>query len=151
MRKLLRILVEVAAPPLFGALLLGIPAVIIEARDPLQLLGLLVTAAYLLGTVPSIGYAVCMEVAFAGGLDPKNKKTVALSALLGFLAGLVMVPLASGGDFIKIKSGALACIPPTGLIVGLLVGALVRVIETKHAKAKPAAQKPAATAPSGRG
>src|SRR5438445_7965113 len=86
-------LVEVAAPPLFGALLLSIPAVCFDAKNALPMIGLFVMGAYAFAAIPSISYALCMEVAFAAGLDPKKKKAIALSALLGLLAGVAMLPL----------------------------------------------------------
>jgi len=132
MRRALRIAVELTAPPLFGAVLLSIPAVSFDARNALSMIGLLFMTAYKLAAIPSIGYTLCMEIAFAAGLDPKKKKAVALSALLGFLAGLAMLPWARGGDFIRIKTGALALLPPAGLIVGILVGTVVRVIDRRH-------------------
>lgn len=136
MRKALRIAIEVATPPLFGALLLGIPATCFDARNALSLIGTVTTVAYVLATIPSIAYALCMEVAFAAGLDPKRNKAIALSALLGFLAGLAMLPFVSGGDLIRIKGGARAAIPVVGLIVGILVAALVRMLEKKHDERK---------------
>src|SRR6266576_3673696 len=136
MRNVLRITIEVASPPLFGALVLGIAAACIEPRNALSLIGLMILGAYTLAAIPSVVYTLCMEIAFAAGLDPKAKTAVALSALLGLLAGLAMLPWAADSDFIRIKVGALACIPPAGSIVGALVGALVRVIEKKQSESE---------------
>jgi hypothetical protein len=56
----------------------------------------MLTFAYLLAGIPSIAFAVILEVAFMAGLDPRGDGFVRFASWLGLIAGLAMAAFARG-------------------------------------------------------
>lgn len=98
--------------------------------EMLMFLGYLVLTACLTVCVPSILYALAMEWRFARGLEPRSWRSVDLSVLLGFAAGVVMsLPffgMGSGIFFMSVYFGA------QGLAVGLIMGLLIRGLSPRQ-------------------
>jgi hypothetical protein len=134
-----RIALEVWGPPFLGAALMtfysvgeqvlrsgDLSFVFLQTRDYL----LIFVYAYVFGTLPSLAYMGLMEAAFSRGLEPTEWRTVALSSGLGLLAGTGIMLLVSSG---RASVGELSYFATFGLIVGLLLGVIIRFFTRKSA------------------
>lgn len=133
-----RRLLEVFAPPLLGSVLGILLGVIMHlARGGgldflwLQRRDYLVTFfwAYLLGGLPSLGYMFIMEWRYDSGLDPGSWRSVGLSALLGGVAGVVMIAPFSPRD-----PGAMLYLGGLGAAVGFILGWLIKRLSAVRAR-----------------
>lgn len=133
-----RIALELLGPPLLGAVLFcALPWAqrawisVRQGRPPgydphfFQNVGFVLLLAYVLAGIPSIVYTLVMEWRFARGLDPKNWWTVALSALLGTIAGGT---IGISWDAGRWNLGAWILLGVTGLGVGFLLGSLIKML-----------------------
>lgn len=146
MRRPLRILLELTGPALFTILLLygALFAVLAYESRASEIADLAhdflrsAPFAFRLSALPSVLYAFAMELAFAMGLAPRSKKTIALAAALGALGGLGFQAMATGFD------GGESFLPfflVLGAISGSLVGVVIltaaRIADRRAARAKP--------------
>ncbi len=126
-------------PPFLGALLMtgfsigehllrkgNLAFVFLQGRDYL----LVFLYAYVFGILPSLAYMGLLERAFNRGLDPAEWWTVALSGGLGLSAGAGIMLFVSSG---RSSVGELTYFATFGLIVGLLLGLIIRFFTRKSA------------------
>jgi hypothetical protein len=79
----------------------------------------MLTFAYLLAGMPSIAFAVILELAFMAGLDPRGEGFVRLATWLGFIAGLGMAAFVGGFT-------AFILFAPLGIAGGVFTALIVR-------------------------
>ena len=127
MRRLLRVLIEVLCPPLLGTL--GFLWIVsLSARDNGQLLHAfpyIILAGYVGAGIPSMLFAVIMEIAFARGLPVRSWRTVLVAAGLGLFSGAaigVVISIGPAGGF-----QVLGFTLPIGVVVGTLTGLILRI------------------------
>lgn len=123
MSRRARVALELLAPAAIASLLfaIGAAAAGLDAA-PLRALPFLLVFAYLFAAIPSLLFAVAMEVAFSRGLDPSSWRAVRLAALLGFLSGAaIALPFGARNAL-----PSLALFSALGAAAGALVGLLVR-------------------------
>ncbi|MBW8782763.1 MAG: hypothetical protein JF599_12880 [Verrucomicrobia bacterium] len=139
MNRSLRIVLEVFGPPFLGLL----PFYVMMMPDLVSDIAYghvnsgehfaIICGAYMLAGIPSIIYAVVMEIAFSHILSPRSWQAVMLSAILGLvsgeLIGLVMNSLDGRGDG---EPHFIRTMLPLGLVVGFFMGILVKVLSKKE-------------------
>lgn len=138
MTRRIRIIVELLAPGLIGtALFLSLilggaglrPQTLLRDWEslPRSLLfpSYVLLVAYMLTGIQSILYTLIMEWRFSRGLDPRSWRAVRLSSLLGFASGAVFV--VTDGSFRPERLGLGVLLGGLGLVVGFLLGCLVKV------------------------
>jgi hypothetical protein len=123
MRRPYRIAVEILAPPLV-AWLLGVailehgwPTGRFTAADLRALAGLL-GFAYVAAGLPSLVFALLMELAFARWFEPRSGLTLVLATGLGGLAGVAV-------SLILREAGVLQFLVILGLAAGAVVGLIL--------------------------
>ncbi len=140
-----RILIELLAPPPLGALLLLAPWLIQSAYaqgfgSPLELLSALVGLvpfatfiSYLFAGIPSIIFTVLMECGFFLGLNPASWRVLGYSTILGGFMGYSLPLIASEAhqDSIGIDEARLGV---TGLMVGFIVGLMIKIASANKQK-----------------
>ncbi len=130
MTPLTRIAFEILAPAPLGLLGLMLSAVMEGAfRRDLRLgmdwsiAGFYLLAAYVIAGIPSLLYAFLLEWAFRAGVGPDSWTSVALSALLGALAGVGMMLVLNGSTA---PGKAFIQVGGVGLITGLAMGIAIK-------------------------
>ena len=131
-----RIALELLGPPALGATILGsINAVINTIKDgpqdwqivlhqTFQYMIFAVIGSYMFAIAPSALCACLLEWRFSRGLRPDSRRQVALSAWLGLISGTGISILVAG--FLDLSIGLLSIFGGTGLVVGFLIGLLIR-------------------------
>lgn len=124
MKRPARIALEVLGPPLLTGTILEIVALVsLREVGALKLFVLFVAFAYFVAGIPSLLFAVLMELAFSRGLRPDGLRAVALAAVLGGASGLPIDMTLAGA--VKVRPNALFFMA-LGFVVGGLIGVLVR-------------------------
>jgi hypothetical protein len=129
MKRWHRVVVEVLAPSTLGALVIGLPTLI--SRHDFKAfsdISLLLLFGYLYAGLPSIAYALVLEVAFACGLRPVSWTAVALSSFLGLAAGTVIVAGIGARNF---SIEGILVMGGVGLIVGAAIGLFIKHRSTR--------------------
>ena len=132
-----RIALELLGPPALGA---GIPTILfggaslIESlikgssighlKDVGSVAALYFFYAYFIVGLQSILYTVIMERRFKHGLDPCSWRMVRMSSLLGFGSGAILAVFAINDP--KIMGGIVLIMGGLGLVVGFLIGLLIK-------------------------
>src|SRR4051794_20587449 len=104
MNRPVRIAFEVLGPPSVGLLLFFVPKIpdliasIWYGHTSVTQYLFIVVVAYIIVGVPSVAYALAMEVAFSRYIRPNSWRAVALSSVLGFVCGLVLGVFANAMD-----------------------------------------------------
>ncbi len=117
LRKLHRIIVEIALPPPLAVVIVLVSHPrSYRAEDILTGLPALLFAAYAFALLPCLAYAAVMELWFAKGIQDRCGPlcTAGVSSLLGTGAGYVIQLLIPGGGIVLL---------PIGALDGMLVGA----------------------------
>jgi hypothetical protein len=125
MKRPLRILVELFAPPLVAATIYSL-VVFVASRDAIMVKAflLILLFAYVFAGIPSVIFTIVLEFSFATGLAVRSRRTVLLASALGILSGCaVALMFARGFDN---QRGAFTVFPALGLVSGFSVGAVVR-------------------------
>lgn len=123
MRRPYRIALELLAPPLVACLLgvafleHGWPTAHFTAADLRALAGLL-GFAYVAAGLPSLVFALLMELAFARWFEPRSGLTLVLATGLGGLAGV-------GVNLILHDAGVLQFLVVLGLATGAVIGGVL--------------------------
>lgn len=125
MKRRARITLEFLGPPLLAATILEVVA-LVSVREvvALELFVLFLAFAYFVAGIPSLLFALLMELAFSRGLRPDGLRAVALAAVLGGASGLPIDMVLAGA--LEVRPRALFFVA-LGFVVGGLIGALVRV------------------------
>jgi len=92
--------------------------------------GFYLLAAYVIAGIPSLLYALLLEWAFRAGVAPDSWASVALSALLGALAGVGMILVLNGSTA---PGEAFIQVGGVGLITGLAMGIAIKRWSTGNA------------------
>lgn len=125
MKRPLRILVELLAPPLLAATIYSL-VVLVASRDAIiaKAFLLILLFAYVFAGIPSVIFTIVLELSFAKGLAVRSWRTVLLASVLGILSGCaVALMFARGFDN---QRGVFTIFPALGLVSGFSVGAVVR-------------------------
>jgi hypothetical protein len=80
-----RVTIEYFLPPVLASLPFAIPGIRDPELSPVAVLFASVAVGFMGAGLPSLVSTFILERAFSRGLDPKEKKAVGLSALLGLL------------------------------------------------------------------
>ena len=127
-----RFLLHTLLPPVIGAILIMIAAIIIDLDPPknrgwLQVVGMTVFVmiyGYVFAIVPSVVYAALMEFGYRRGLTPGSGGAVFLSGLLGLLVGAIPFVgswIAENFAFTFKKALTLGIWPVAGMLTGLII------------------------------
>ena len=131
-----RVAIEVFLPPLLGGIAAVAPGIYFQPQNLLLSVAVYVAGGYYVATLPSIACAACMEGAFRLGLDPKSKSSIALSSLLGLLAGIAIVLVGAWQkNHVPAMEDFYFC-APVGIVAGALVGWIVRTLERQDERRK---------------
>ena len=96
MKRPYRVILEVFGPTFLAVVAFIVPMVpdliaeIAYGRMNLKELLGFVYLAYAVGGIPSVIYAVTMEIAFARGLNPKSWRYVIFSSAVGLVSGILI-------------------------------------------------------------
>jgi hypothetical protein len=139
MTRQFRILFEVFGPPFVGAILGSLFAFVMNAHaGNIQPIDYFITVplsfvvgAYYLMTIPSVGFAAAMEMAFLFGLRITSWITVVLTSLIGLLAGVLLgkkCEPSTQAVAVGIFSGhpVFCFYALIGLTTGLIMGCIIR-------------------------
>jgi hypothetical protein len=116
MNRPARFAMELLLPPIMGASPFLAFALLFGQLE--VALGIL-TFAYLMAGIPSLVFAVILELAFMAGLDPRGEGLVRLASWLGLAAGLAMAAFA--GDFTTF-----ILLAPLGIAGGAFTALIIR-------------------------
>ena len=126
MKWITRVSLEVLAPPFIAALFFLTPGFVTEPlRSMMKVVPTFFGVAYLFAIVPSIIYAIVMEVRFYRGAAQRSKRTVLFSSGIGSLCGLVIALFLSPDitePVVYLFFGGL------GAVVGCLIAGLLYLI-----------------------
>lgn len=130
MTRAARISIELLAPPLLGASPFLLMAIVTGA---FALIPVILLVAYLVAGLPSVVFALVLELAFWRGLEPRRPGAILLAGGLGLCAGIA-IGLAPGAPTAAEKAAPLGLV---GLVAGVGTALIVRWRTTRAAAGGP--------------
>lgn len=126
MKRGLRIALELLGPAFVASVIYAVLLFLVsgDAVRPRDFL-LLLSFAYAFAAVPSILFAVAIEISVAKGLQPDSGRLVLLAGLLGLLSGVAIAFMISGGH-VRDPEG-FSLFPALGMAAGTMVGLAIAI------------------------
>jgi hypothetical protein len=126
-----RITAEILSPPLVAVFVYSL-VVFTFTRDAvaIQAFPLMLLFAYIFAGIPSIVFAIVMEIAFRRGLKVRSWRTVLLASGLGLVSGIVVALCWARG--LDNRHSAFSLFPALGCFTGFAVGFIVRTLAPRE-------------------
>jgi hypothetical protein len=147
MKRKHRLLIELLVPPLLAGVLYSIGDLFISPFEWLSIVSFYIFAAFVYGGLPTIAYAVLLELCFSRGVQPGSKIALAVSAGLGALAAPSSVLIAAGGHVEVLAPSSFLLFPFLGATAGSVVWVLIGRIDREERPKQPVSQQRRADAP----